>query len=60
MLRRYDNVLVPEMNMGQLVKVLREKSLIDCISLPKVQGQAFRIGEIHQAIIRQFHSEAAK
>ena len=59
-LRQYQSVLVPEMNMGQLVKVLRERSLIDCVSLPKVQGQAFRIEEIHQAIIRQFHNEAAK
>ena len=37
-LRSYDRVLVPEMNMGQLVKVLRAEFLIDCESYTKVDG----------------------
>jgi 2-oxoglutarate ferredoxin oxidoreductase subunit alpha len=49
-LRRYDRVLVPEMNLGQLVRVLRAETLVDCISLPKIQGQAFRVGEILDAV----------
>ncbi len=49
-LRKYGRVIVPEMNMGQLVKLLRDKSLIDCISIPKVQGQAFKISEVLASI----------
>jgi 2-oxoglutarate ferredoxin oxidoreductase subunit alpha len=37
-LRSYDRVLVPEMNMGQLVKVLRAEFLVDCESFTKVDG----------------------
>jgi 2-oxoglutarate ferredoxin oxidoreductase subunit alpha len=37
-LRSYDRVLVPEMNMGQLVKVLRAEFLVDCESFAKVDG----------------------
>ncbi|HEU0024001.1 MAG TPA: 2-oxoacid:acceptor oxidoreductase subunit alpha [Thermoleophilaceae bacterium] len=37
-LRSFDRVLVPEMNMGQLVKVLRAEYLVDCESYTKVDG----------------------
>jgi 2-oxoglutarate ferredoxin oxidoreductase subunit alpha len=37
-LRAYERVLVPEMNMGQLVKVLRAEFLVDCESFTKVDG----------------------
>jgi 2-oxoglutarate ferredoxin oxidoreductase subunit alpha len=37
-LRSFDRVLVPEMNMGQLVKVLRAEFLVDCESYTKVDG----------------------
>jgi 2-oxoglutarate ferredoxin oxidoreductase subunit alpha len=37
-LRSYDRVLVPEMNMGQLVKILRAEFLVDCESFTKVDG----------------------
>ena len=37
-LRRYRRVLVPEMNMGQLVTVLRARYLVDCESYTKVDG----------------------
>ncbi len=49
-LRRYDRVIVPEMNLGQLVKVLRDLTLIDCVSVPKVKGQAFKVSEVLTAI----------
>jgi len=48
--RKYDRIIVPEMNLGQLVKILREKTLIDCISIPKIQGKAFKVSEILAAI----------
>jgi 2-oxoglutarate ferredoxin oxidoreductase subunit alpha len=37
-LRAYERVLVPEMNMGQLVKILRAEFLVDCESYAKVDG----------------------
>jgi len=37
-LRAYPQVLVPEMNMGQLVKILRAEYLVDCESFTKVDG----------------------
>jgi pyruvate/2-oxoacid:ferredoxin oxidoreductase alpha subunit len=37
-LRSYERVLVPEMNMGQLVKILRAEFLVDCESFTKVDG----------------------
>ncbi len=37
-LRAYERVLVPEMNMGQLVKILRAEYLVDCESFAKVDG----------------------
>jgi len=59
-LRAAERVLVPEMNMGQLVKVLRSLSLVDCISMPKVQGQAFRVNEVYNAILHHSRGAAAK
>ena len=49
-LRRYPKVLVPELNLGQLVKILRERFLLDLISLPKIQGLPFKVVEIRTAI----------
>ena len=43
-------ILVPEMNTGQLVEVLRSKFLIDAKRLNKVSGQPFKIREIVDAI----------
>jgi len=50
LLKRYDRVLVPEMNNGQLVKLLRAEYLVPAESLPKVTGKPFRVTEIAQAI----------
>jgi 2-oxoglutarate ferredoxin oxidoreductase subunit alpha len=44
---RYDTVLVPEMNLGQLVRLLRsEHPHVNFVSYPKVQGQPFRVHEL--------------
>ena len=45
-LRRFKQVLVPELNMGQLVRLLRAEYLIDAVGLNKIQGQPFKVGEI--------------
>ena len=37
-LRSYERVLVPEMNLGQLAQVLRARFLVDCESYTKVDG----------------------
>jgi 2-oxoglutarate ferredoxin oxidoreductase subunit alpha len=49
-LSRFDKVLVPEMNLGQLALLLRARYLKDVISLSKVQGQPFHRQEIFQKI----------
>lgn len=50
-LKRYKRVLVPEMNLGQLSRLLRERYLIDVIQLSKVQGKPFKVSEIYDRII---------
>ena len=50
LLKRFERVLVPEMNNGQLVKLLRAEYLVPAESLPKVTGKPFRVTDIAQAI----------
>jgi 2-oxoglutarate ferredoxin oxidoreductase subunit alpha len=49
-LGRYTQVLVPEINLGQLSRVLRAEFLVDAKSISKMQGVPFRVGEIETAI----------
>jgi 2-oxoglutarate ferredoxin oxidoreductase subunit alpha len=49
-MKRYRKVVVPEMNLGQLVHVLRAKYLIDAQGLNKVQGKPFKQSEIEAKI----------
>jgi 2-oxoglutarate ferredoxin oxidoreductase subunit alpha len=49
-LKRYKKVLVPEMNLGQLVWLLRAKYLVDAQGLNKVQGKPFKQSEIEAKI----------
>jgi len=49
-LGRYDKVLVPEMNMGQLVMLLRAKYLVDAHAYNKIQGKPFKKSEIENKI----------
>jgi 2-oxoglutarate ferredoxin oxidoreductase subunit alpha len=51
--RAYPKVLVPEMNLGQLVKLIRAEFLVDGKGLSKVQGLPFRAAEIHKAMMDQ-------
>ncbi|MBL0343369.1 MAG: 2-oxoacid:acceptor oxidoreductase subunit alpha [Bacteroidetes bacterium] len=50
LLYNFDQVLIPEMNMGQLVKVIRDKYMIPAIPLNKIQGMPFSSGEILEKI----------
>jgi 2-oxoglutarate ferredoxin oxidoreductase subunit alpha len=45
-IKRFNKVLVPEMNMGQLAFLLRAKYLVDIVSQSKVQGRPFMSREI--------------
>ncbi|HXU21615.1 MAG TPA: 2-oxoacid:acceptor oxidoreductase subunit alpha [Verrucomicrobiae bacterium] len=49
-LGRYDKVLVPEMNMGQLIMLLRAKFLVDAHGYNKIQGKPFKQSEIEDKI----------
>ena len=49
-LKRYKRVLVPELNMGQLLWVLRAKFLVDAVGLNKIQGRPFKQAELEQKI----------
>jgi 2-oxoglutarate ferredoxin oxidoreductase subunit alpha len=49
-LGRYDRVLVPEMNMGQLVMILRAKYLVDAKGYNKIQGKPFKQSELERKI----------
>jgi 2-oxoglutarate/2-oxoacid ferredoxin oxidoreductase subunit alpha len=50
LLRSYDRVLVPEMNLGQLLQMVRARFLIDAVGYNRVTGRPFKAGEIADAI----------
>jgi len=56
-LARFERVLVPELNMGQLAKLLRAEFLVPAESLCKVQGQPFKIREIRERIEKRLAGE---
>lgn len=49
-LRRYERVLVPEMNLGQLLKLVRSEFLVDAVGYNRVRGLPLRASEVAQAI----------
>jgi 2-oxoglutarate/2-oxoacid ferredoxin oxidoreductase subunit alpha len=50
-LRRYPKVLIPEMNLGQLARLVRAEFLVDARSVTKVRGAPFTAGELEHAIL---------
>jgi 2-oxoglutarate ferredoxin oxidoreductase subunit alpha len=50
-LRSYPKVLVPEMNLGQLVKLVRADFLVDATPLSKMRGKPFQAEEIEAAML---------
>ena len=50
-LKRYPKVLVPELNLGQLSRVLRAEFLVDAKTVSKVRGLPFTAAELEQAIL---------
>ena len=49
-LRRYDRVLIPEMNLGQLALLVRAKYLVDAVGYNKVRGLPFTSAELADVI----------
>ena len=49
-LRSYDNVLIPEMNLGQVLKLVRAEFLVDAIGYNRVTGHPFKASELADAI----------
>ena len=47
---KFQKVIIPELNMGQLAMIIRSKYLIDTISLNKVAGKPFTRTEIYNKI----------
>jgi 2-oxoglutarate ferredoxin oxidoreductase subunit alpha len=45
-LRSYKKILIPELNTGQLLKLIRAEFLIDAVGLNKVAGEPFKVSEI--------------
>jgi 2-oxoglutarate ferredoxin oxidoreductase subunit alpha len=58
-LTHYRIVLVPELNLGQLAKILREAYLREVVSLPKVQGKPFMVSELVDRILELTCGEPA-
>jgi 2-oxoglutarate ferredoxin oxidoreductase subunit alpha len=50
-LKKFKNVVVPEINMGQLSKLIRAEFLIDTVSINKMRGLPFRAGDLEQEIL---------
>jgi 2-oxoglutarate ferredoxin oxidoreductase subunit alpha len=55
-LKRYKKVLVPELNAGQLLLLLRGYFLADAVGLNKVQGRPFLVSEIEEKIEQMLRS----
>ncbi len=52
-LTKYKRVLVPEMNLGQLLFLIRAKFLVDAKGVNKVQGKPFRVSELIDVIEKE-------
>ena len=50
LMKEFDRVLVPEMNLGQFRMLLRDRFLVDAKGLNKVKGQPFTINEIMRGV----------
>jgi 2-oxoglutarate ferredoxin oxidoreductase subunit alpha len=50
-LKRFKKILVPELNLGQLTKLLRAEFLIDVIGFNKTTGKPFLVNEIREKIL---------
>ena len=54
-LARYDKVVIPEMNLGQLAMLVRAKYLVDAISVTQVRGLPFKADELAEMLEGVIH-----
>ena len=57
-LRRYDKVLVAELNMGHLRLLLRAEFLINAVGFTKIQGRPFKISEVVAEATRALEAQS--
>jgi 2-oxoglutarate ferredoxin oxidoreductase subunit alpha len=50
LIRNYDKVLIPELNNGQLIKIIRDEFLVDAKGLNKIMGVPFTKSELVDAM----------
>jgi 2-oxoglutarate ferredoxin oxidoreductase subunit alpha len=55
-LHRYDRVLIPELNLGQLRLLIRGTYFVDAVGLNKVQGRPFHVSEVVRKIEELLHA----
>lgn len=56
-LRNYDHVLIPELNNGQLIKIIRDKYLVDAKGYNKIMGIPITKGELIEEVKRLIEEE---
>ena len=56
-LRSYRTVLIPELNLGQLRRLIRAEYLIDAQGLNKVAGEPFKVAEVEAAVLNLMENQ---
>jgi 2-oxoglutarate ferredoxin oxidoreductase subunit alpha len=56
LMKRFDKVLIPEINNGQLIRIIRDRYLIPAIPFNKIQGVPFMKGELVEKIKTVYNS----
>jgi 2-oxoglutarate ferredoxin oxidoreductase subunit alpha len=51
-LARFDKIVIPEINLGQLAKLIRAEFLIDVYQINKMRGLPFRAGDLEQQVLK--------
>jgi 2-oxoglutarate ferredoxin oxidoreductase subunit alpha len=51
-IKKFKKIVIPEMNMGQLSRLIRAEFLVDAISINKVKGLPFRAAEIEEEVLK--------
>ena len=57
LLKGYERIIVPELNNGQLVRILRAEYLVPAEPLDKIYGQPFRVAELVREIARHLEGQ---
>ncbi len=53
LIKRFDKVLVPELNLGQLIRMIRDQFVVHAIPFNKIQGRPFMTSEVIGAIEKE-------